>query len=170
MAAIAEIRLEEIKAKEDLSLRLGDALDMKASIGLVILLFLATQSAYFLDKGLSVYGWWMQIVSIAFTSVAVLLAIFALWPRKYTLPEPESDIVTERIEELRNFYASDPAEYIEPNVTAALIDDETKWAKERIAANQKKNWRKSDGVNWSFWLTVPAIALNLGTLLTLIKN
>ena len=170
MAAIAEIRLGEINAKEDLSLRLGDALDVKASVGLVVLLFLATQSAYFFDKGLSVYGWWMQVASVGSTSVAVLLAIFALWPRTYTLPEPESDIVTKRIEELRHFYASDPAEYIEPNVTAALMDDEMKWAKERIAANQKRNWRKSDGVNWSFWLTVPAIALNLGTLFTLIKN
>ena len=170
MAAIAEIRLEEIKAKEDLSLRLGDALDVKASVGLVVLLFLATQSAYFFDKGPSVYGWWMQVVSAGFTSVAILFAIFALWPRRYTLPEPESDIVTERIAQLRHFYASDPTECIEPNVTAALIDDETKWAKERIAANQKKNWLKSDFLNWSFWLTIPAIALNLGTMLALIKN
>ena len=56
MAALAERLLEEINAKEDLSLRLGDALDVKASIGLAVVLFLGTQTAYFLEKGLPRIG------------------------------------------------------------------------------------------------------------------
>ena len=79
MAAIGEIRLEEINAKEDLSLRLGDALDVKASIGLAIILFLATQSAYLLDKGLPRLGVHVQFVSIV---CLVLAALFALLDRK----------------------------------------------------------------------------------------
>ena len=79
--AIAEMRLEEINAKEDLSLRLGDALDVKASIGLALLLFLSTQSAYFFDKGLSRYGFWMQLTSVCFVTGAIVLAVCELWPR-----------------------------------------------------------------------------------------
>lgn len=168
MAAIAEIRLEEINAKEDLSLRLGDALDVKASIGLALLIFLATQSAYFLDKRVAHYAFGMQVASIFCIVVAVILAICELWPRIYILPEPESNIVTERIEELRQFFLAHSDEYpdVEASTTSALINDQMKWAKERIADNQKKNWRKSNCLNWSFWLTIPAIALNLATLLT----
>ena len=168
MAAIAEIRLGEINAKEDLSLRLGDALDVKASIGLALLIFLATQSAYFFDKGIARYAYWMQVASVVCIVAAAIFAICELWPRTYILPEPESNIITERIEQLRQFFLAHPNEHadIEASIASALISDQMKWAKERIADNQKKNWRKSDCLNWSFWLTIPAIALNLATLLT----
>jgi hypothetical protein len=171
MAAIAEIRLGEINAKEDLSLRLGDALDVKASIGLALLIFLATQSAYFLDKGLSHFGHVMQTGSISCICVAVVLALCELWPRKYVLPEPESPVVTKRIEQLTEHFRAFPIEHpdIEMSVANALIKDEMQWAKHRIAANQKKNWRKSNFLNWSFWLTIPAIALNLATAFALVR-
>ena len=48
--------------------------------------------------------------------------------------------------------------------------DEIGWAKNRIADNQKKNWVKSNSLNLSFWFSSAAIALNLLTLLLLIKK
>ncbi len=171
MAALAEMRLEEINAKEDLSLRLGDALDVKASIGLALLLFLATQSAYFFDKGLSYWGHYMQIASVLCISAAIALAICELWPRKFMLPEPESAVVNRRIEQLRQHFKNFPVEHpdVEASVKNSLIEDELRWTRDRIVDNQKTNKRKSDYLNWSFWLTIPAIAMNLLTVFALIK-
>jgi hypothetical protein len=171
MAALAEIRLEEINAKEDLSLRLGDALDVKASIGLALLLFLATQSAYFFDKGLAYWGHCIQIASILCISAAIVLAICELWPRQFILPEPESPVINRRIQQLRQHFKNFPMEHpdVEASVKNALIEDELRWTIERIADNQKKNKTKSDYLNWSFWLTIPAIAMNLLTVFALVK-
>jgi hypothetical protein len=167
--SLAERLLEEINAKEDLSLRLGDALDVKASIGLALILFLATQSAYFIDKGLSHVGLWMQIASIGFVAFATFFALRELWPRTYILPEPEA--IPKRVEQLQQHFQSHADAYpdVAGNVAEALLNEEIRCATKRIAANQKKNWIKSHSLNRSFWFTVPAIILNIATVLTLIK-
>jgi hypothetical protein len=167
MSTITAARLSEINAKEDLTLRLGDALDVKASICLAIILFLATQSAYFFDKGLSSCEFWIQVVSIICIIAGAICAIVELWPREYTLPHPESDIVSSRIDELTRHYSAYPN--AAAAVEDALIADEIGWAKSRIAETQKKNWTKSNFLNWSFWLTAGAVVLNLLTLLIRIK-
>ncbi len=81
MVEVMQMIRDEIHAKEDLSLRLGDALDIKASIGLAVILFLATQSAYFLDKGLPRIGIAMQLFSILCIVLAAIFALAELWPR-----------------------------------------------------------------------------------------
>jgi hypothetical protein len=168
MVAIAEIRLEEINAKEDLSLRLGDALDVKASIGLAIILFLATQSAYLLDKGLSRLLVQVQFVSIVCVVLAALFALFELWPRVYVLPEPESPIISQRIDQLTSHYSAYPD--LETNVANALLRDEMQWAATRIADNQKKNRHKSMLLEGSFWFTGIAVVINLLTVVLSIKT
>lgn len=162
MAAIAESLFEQINAKEDLSLRLGDALDIKASIGLAVILFLATQSVYFLDKAtLPQTCIWIQRISIGFVVIAAICALLELWPRMYILPEPESAVVTDRVVQLNRYYAPYPES--ERNVQDALLKDEIRWATDRIADNQKKNRLKSSLLNWSFWMTGVAVILNLST-------
>jgi hypothetical protein len=93
MSAIGEMLLGEVNAKEDLALRLGDAMDVKASISLALILFLATQSAYFLDKRLPRIGVAMQLFSILCIVLAAIFALLELWPLTYILPEPESDYI-----------------------------------------------------------------------------
>ncbi len=151
MDAIAERLLEEINSKEDLTLRLGDSLDVKASIGLAVILFLATQTAYYLDKGLPRIGVWVQCASIICIVCAAIFALMELWPRKYVLPEPESSYIPERIEQLTQHYMAYPD--VAMHVADAFTGDEIKWAKNRIADNQKKNWKKSNFLNCSFWFT-----------------
>ncbi len=168
MAALAEIRLEEINAKEDLSLRLGDALDVKASIGLAIILFLATQSAYLLDKGLPRLLVVVQLVSIVCVVLAALFALFELWPRVYVLPEPESPIISQRIDQLTSHYSAYPD--LDTNVANALLHDEMQWAANRIADNQKKNRHKSTLLEWSFWFTFIAVVVNLLTVVLSVKT
>lgn len=176
MAAIAERLigerlLGEINAKEDLSLRLGDALDVKASIGLALILFLATQTAYFFEKGLPRIGMWMQFASIVFIILATFFALYELWPRKYTLPQPESPIIPDRVAELRQHFQAHTEldSDVDHKIVDELLKDEILWATKRISENQKTNWLKSNSLNRSFWFTVPAIVLNIGTVLTLIK-
>lgn len=167
MAAISEILLEEINAKEDLSLRLGDALDVKASIGLALILFLATQSAYLLEKGLPRIGVAMQLFSIVAVVVAAIFALLELWPRTYILPQPESDYIPKRIEELTQHYGPYPD--VESNVLGAFVNDEMQWAKKRIADSQRKNRSKSRRLEVSFWCTGAAVILNLLTVLLFLK-
>src|SRR5947209_1891883 len=130
MAAVAEMLLDEINAKEDLSLRLGDALDVKASIGLALILFLATQTAYFIDKGgLSLVAVIAQLFSIVCVVLGALFALLELWPRMYVLPDPESEYVAQRIEQLTEHYSH--YEETESNVSHALMKDQIQWAKMR---------------------------------------
>jgi hypothetical protein len=168
MAAIAEIRLGEINAKEDLSLRLGDALDVKASIGLAVILFLATQSAYLLDKGLPRFGMAMQIVAIACVVLAAVFALMELWPQVYVLPEPESPEISQRIKELTVHYGNYPD--VEMHAAKAFMDDQIYWATKRIAGNQKKNRWKSTLLALSFLFTGGAVAINLLTVLLSLRT
>ncbi len=161
MEAISEIRLGEINSKEDLSLRLGDALDMKASISLAAIIFLATQTAYLFDKGLARYGYYLQVVSIVCIVFAAIYALLELWPIEYGLPQPESLIVTKRIKELTDHYGAYPN--VEENVVKSFMEDEMAWAQNRIADNQNKNRRKSDLLARSFWFMGVAVILNLLT-------
>lgn len=50
MELINDRILAELSVKDDLSFKLGDTLDVKASIGMVVITFLGTQTAYLLDK------------------------------------------------------------------------------------------------------------------------
>ncbi|MGA8763214.1 MAG: hypothetical protein WB562_10150 [Candidatus Sulfotelmatobacter sp.] len=168
MTVIAEMRLQDMRAKEDLALRLGDALDMKASISLAVILFLATQTAYFLDKGLPRMGVTMQLFSILCIVVAAIFAMLELWPRTYILPEPESDYIPQRIEELTKHYSPYPD--IESNVADALVRDEIQWAKNRISDSQQKNRSKSLRLEVSFWSTGAAVILNLLTVLLFLRT
>lgn len=161
MESILEIRLGEINSKEDLSIRLGDALDMKASIGLAVILFLATQTAYLFDKGLPPYGYVLQQISIGCVVLAALFALLELWPIVYGLPQPESPVIADRLKELKGHYAAYPN--ADMNVSKCFMEDEMEWAKSRIADNQKKNRWKSSMLALSFCFTGVSVSLNLLT-------
>lgn len=168
MDGVNERLLDELNAKDDLAIRLGDTLDVKASIGLVVITFLATQTAYFLDKHVSGAAHNMQIGSVVSLSVALIFALLELWPRTYMLPLPESSGIS-RAEQLRKHYA----QYEDAPISAVveqLTKDEIAWAKTRITANQKKNHRKSAWLSVSFYFTVGALILNLLTLFWAIQH
>ena len=161
MTQFPELRLGELNAREDLSLRLGDAMDVKASISLAVILFLSAQTAYFFDKGLPRYGVYIQIVSIVCVVLAALLALLELWPTTYGLPAPESPRISERLAELTKHYSPYPD--VEKRVVEAIVQDETVWAIERIKDNDKNIDRKAVMLAGSFWFTCVALLLNLAT-------
>ncbi len=170
MATLAQIMLEDIKVKEDLTLRLGDSLDVKASIHLAIVIFLATQTAYFFDKGLPRFAVDMQLFSVVCEIAAIVFALLELRPIEYTLPEPESVVITDRIEQLTQFYLALNSENIESDVVRAITRDQTGWTKKRIANNQRQNRLKSKFLEGSFWSTSAAVVLNFLTLLVFLSQ
>jgi hypothetical protein len=160
---VDEILLTELKSKEDLVIRLGDAIDAKINIGLVLVVFLATQTAYFLEK--SMPGRSLQIIAVYMLALAAVCALIGLWPRKFLLPYPESNL-SDRIKELAEHYESYPD--AEENVTREITKNDIQWTLTRISDNQKKNTSKGQWLSFSFWLTASALLLNLACVILLI--
>lgn len=159
----------DFSEEADRSLSLGDVLDIKANIWLVVITFLGTQTAYFLSKNdltpLVHHG---QVLSAILLVIAGAITLIELCPRKYWINEPSKDkALEERVVELRNHYAT--YENCEDLVLAQLVKDRAEWAKERTAKNQRINRQKSALISWSFWLTACGAAINLLTLLHFIK-
>lgn len=72
MGVVNEKLLAELNAKDDLAQRLGDTLDVKASMGMVVITFLGTQTAYFLDKHVVGIAHKLQAVSVCFLVLATI--------------------------------------------------------------------------------------------------
>jgi len=154
--------LEEMNQKDDLAIKLGDTLDMKASILLAAITLLATQTVYFFDRGASGLPHYLLIGAAALLSLATISAFVELWPRTYMMPVPESSGI-DRAAELRDFYSQ-----CEDVDHRAMLAEFTKnrmgWAQSRITANQRINRIKSKFLEWSFYLAATAMLLNIATL------
>lgn len=158
-------RLESAQKYDDSERSLGDVLDVKASVALVAVTFLAGVSAQLITmQGLSPL--WAkiqlpaQIVALLLLSVAGALIIAELWPSGYsTLPTPKAD--AEWIEKLSE--AGDSPDVILEVVLTYKLSS----AIERVEHNKKINDRKSGLLDWAFKLLASAITLVLGNLLCL---
>jgi hypothetical protein len=162
MSRINEKLLEELTAKDDLVFKLGDTLDMKSSIVLVVITFLGTQTAYFFDKHPSGLAHSFQVASVMFLALATLAAIVGLWPRNYWMTQPEK-LVTNRIEELTEYFSKESGD-LESNVLGQLGLDEIGWATKRIADNKIKNTDKAHCLYTAFAGTALALLCNVLTL------
>lgn len=85
----AEIIIERLQQKDALLFHLSDTLDVKASIWLVVITFLATQTAGFLSDALLPGALrYAQIGSALSLAAAGALALVVLWPRNYYHENP----------------------------------------------------------------------------------
>jgi hypothetical protein len=149
--------IRRLDIKDDQLFRLGDVIDVKASIGLVVITFLATQTAEFLkDKSLPGlhYLHFLAAVSVA---VAGLLALIELWPRDYELEGSEG--LAEWKDELSAYYKNDPDGAAKAAV--AFTEGQVTRTVERIRNNAAINNRKSQFLIWSFRFAGLAFALNV---------
>jgi hypothetical protein len=156
--AIYERLLAEVNAKDDLANRLGDTLDVKMSIGLVLITFLSTQTAFFLDKYRSGFPHNIQIISGCVLAAAIVAAFIELWPRTYLMPYPESSGIARAIE-LNEFYSQHENVRAETMV-AEFTKNEIGWSEIRILTNGRNNNKKSFWLRVSLSLTAIAIILN----------
>ena len=86
--------VERLNAKDELTYQRGDTLDVKASIVLVVVTFLAGESAELLAKGnLTPAGKVTQIIAAAFLALAGILVWSQLWPREYEVEAAENLLI-----------------------------------------------------------------------------
>jgi len=154
--------LEEMNQKDDAAIKLGDTLDVKASILMAAIALLATQTAYFLDKQTPGLAHFLLIgagISLAF---ATIFSFVELWPREYHFPVPERSGI-DRVAELHQFYSQH--QIVDASVMVSeFTKDEMGWAQFRISKNEAINETKSLCLQLSFYLTAAGMTLNIATL------
>jgi len=158
-------QLESAQKYDESERALGDVLDVKASVALIVATFLASVSAQLIAiQGLSPL--WReiqllgQIVALLSLSVAGALIFAELWPRDYlSLSTPKKD--SEWIEQLVATGTDHTA------VLNTVIHHKLSSAINRVEHNKKINDKKSAFLDWAFKLLAVAIVLVLGNLLCL---
>jgi len=151
--------LAEMNSKDDLTFRVGDTLDMKASILLAAITLLATQVFYFLDKRQAGLAYYLLLVSAVLLAGATVAAFLELRPRKYIIPIPEKSGI-DRAAELKRFYSQHEGVEVE-TMMAEFTKDQMGWAQSRISTNMDINKTKADWLERSFYLTACAMILNI---------
>lgn len=159
--ALKEIMTARIFERDRQEFALGDTLDIKTSIVLVALTFLASQTAQCLQSELVFPGKVFQYFSIVALVLGGVTAVAELWPRDYRI-EATPDKYERWIDQLEVYYSD------EPNASAKVIREavtrRAELAKERIQENLSVNKQKSHLMMISFVCTTLAFALNLATL------
>ncbi len=153
--------VERLNAKDELTYQRGDTLDVKASIVLVVVTFLAGESAELLAKGdLTCLGKVTQIIAATSLALAGILVWGQLWPREYEVEAAEK--LPEWRAELEDFYQDDPdaSAKVLTLLTKGIIDRTT----ERIYANDAINRARSSLLLWSYVFTTLSLGINLLTL------
>jgi hypothetical protein len=157
---------EHLKDQDEREFALGDTLDIKTSIALVIITFLATQSAEFLKGTLSPAWHTIQRLSVGCIVIAGVLALLELIPRGYRL-RMTPDKFLEWIKQTREFYAAQGASDPDSSTAERISAVETMKSKDRFTVNSAINDTKASLMAWSFYFTMTAVGLNLATLVKL---
>lgn len=157
---------EHLKSQDDLEFGLGDTLDIKTSIALVIIIFLATQSAGFLASSMPLHWHNVQIISVVCVIISGILAVWELIPRTYIAGMGPSEFIG-WVEQLRTFYSKQGDSNPETKIVETIRNKEIEKIKARFATNRAINATKSKAVEWSFYFMMTALAVNLVTLLAL---
>jgi hypothetical protein len=153
--------IKRLSAKDELTYQRGDTLDVKASIVLVVVTFLAGQSADLLTRGhLTCLGRTAQIVAAISVALAGVLVWGQLWPREYEVEAAEK--LPRWKADLDGFYGDDPdaSAKVSTLVSTGIMERTI----ERINANGAINERRSNLLLWSYILATLSLAINLLTL------
>ena len=156
--------LDRLRARDQLLLSLSDVLDTKASIGMVAITFLATQSGELLTReGLPEVFRWFQFASVFCLALAGMAAVGSLWPRDHQGDTAEE--LDDWARQLREHYkdAPDPEQAVDQAFRRGTIDR----MKERIAANKAIDDSKAALITKTYVLTGLALVLNLLTVVAL---
>jgi hypothetical protein len=149
---------DEAKERDAYQLSLGDILDVKASIALVIITFLADVArGVLVDEHARAFLKILQIFGVFALIGAGVLAILVLMPTDYKLPAPVDEIARWT----RTLTGNDSIIY------EKFVKGMVQTAHKRTLANYCINLRKSDYLNAAFRLTFLALIVELITLIWL---
>jgi hypothetical protein len=159
--------MEFMRSQDESEFELGDTLDVKSSIALIVIIFLAGQSAEFLQKSPPLSPFWhiVQVVSVVATVIAGVLCLIELRPRKYKAPMPPGDFLgwANDIERFYTEKAADP----QGSALEYMSQTEREKIKTRFSINSEINREKANLIEWAFYFTAGALLLNLATLVAL---
>lgn len=155
-----------LPSQDDLEFDLGDTLDIKMSIVLVVIVFLATQSSGFLASPMPVHWHNIQIASTIAVITAGVLSLIELFPKTYKTRMGHKEFLA-WVEQLKEFYDHEGVENPEEKIVEFIRLKDAQRTCERIAANRVINAQKSRFLEWSFYSMMVSVALNLITLLGL---
>jgi hypothetical protein len=172
LSAIEEYDLiiqEHLEWQNELELELGDTLDIKTSIALVVIIFLATQSGGFLATHMPRHWHNLQIVSVLCLIIAGVLAVWELIPRTYKFGLSPAKFL-EWVKGVKDFYSADGVSNPEARSVEFIRRKQIEQMQTRFSKNRAINAMKSKAVEWSFYLTMTALILNLATLAALTSD
>jgi hypothetical protein len=158
---ISDLREQYIFERDKIEFALADTLDVKTSVILIVIVFLAEQSRHFLESNPSYYMHWIQFASVTALVLAGIFAVFELCPRDYW----QADTPTrwdEWIAKLKAHYSeSDNPDSL---VLEQAMEGHTEMARKRTEKNILTNKRKAVYLQIAFWFTIASFTLNLLTL------
>ncbi len=154
--------INRIEEKDKLFFSLSDTLDVKASVSLILITFLSTQTAYFLNLDTAhVVVSSAQTLSAIALSVGGILALIILWPRCHE---------TESIEKWDPWY-QELKKYFEGKPEADQKADELfererfNGLKKQIKHNRSIVGQKACLATWCYGCIALSVLLNLACLL-----
>jgi hypothetical protein len=156
-------KLREMVVERDrFELSLGDAIDVKASIALVLITFLGTVSGTLVEStSLGHWGRIAQVASIAAVIVAGALVTLSVWPRNYLAADiPQK--YTAWVKSLEHLLENEPDKEIQLNeLIQEGLDDA---ALARIEVNHRINSTKSNLLSWAFWFILVSLIVDSAAL------
>lgn len=156
-----KLQADYVRERDAREFAMGDTLDVKTSVILAVIVFLAAQSADFFKETLTPCMRVLQFLSVFGLVVAGIFAVLELLPRDYgTEGSPLS--YQEWVGELKAFYAGQ--QNADVLVAEHVIKGRSQRTTERIEANIAINKRKSNFLSLSFIFTAISLAANLATL------
>ena len=150
--------LTEFSSESERSFSLGDTYDMKANVVLVVITFLAGQTAYFLSITHSPAVRDGQMLSAFLLVVCGVLTLVELFPRTYLFFSPSNGAIERKAKKFREEQKAEEA------VLRELLKHEVEWARERAVHNKGINKTKSAILGVIFWILSGAVVINLVTL------
>ena len=160
--SVQQADFQQLAEKDRILFNLSDTLDMKAGVSLVVITFLATQTAGFIgNEALVDVLRWLQSVSAVLLALAGASSMFVLWPREYSV---------EKSEEFAGWRARLESYYQGQDDAQRKVDDEylagrVQGLRVQIAENRRLDDRKSWALAWSYRLTGVSLGLNMLTLI-----
>jgi hypothetical protein len=163
MAIGDDLLIERLTNRESQLSQQSDTLDVKASILLVVVTFLAGQSADLLSK--HPHGWihWEQMTSIVLQVIAGVLLALQLRIRTYSAETSEK--YPQWRDELSQHYRGSETSILD-QMKRVIIEAYTT----RLSEANRYNDRKASLVNKTFWITLLSLACNLAALAPLLVS
>jgi hypothetical protein len=162
---IANSLVEEATRLDEIAYQVGDVLDVKASVILVVLTFLGTLASQVLPiPDLPVTIKIIQIVAVIALSIAGTFTICTLWPRKFAIPPSplESWEYAEAL--IKHFHGAGDAEDL---AFQQLQKSKTDLALDRIVKNRQLAASKAKFNKYAFYAMVVSVIAQLASLLWL---